>query len=85
MATPHVAGLAAYILSLSSTQLTVAQLKTKLQSLATSRAVTLPLSIAISTPNLLAYNGAASSKDVPDAPAPDAAAPQALVPKPFTG
>jgi len=55
MATPHVAGLAAYLLSLDGS-MAPAALKTKIRSLATKDAITIPSNEA-GTPNLLAFNG----------------------------
>lgn len=56
MATPHVAGLAAYLGALNGGAMTPAAMKSKIQSLATSGAVTLPLTVS-GTPNRLAFNG----------------------------
>jgi subtilisin family serine protease len=55
MATPHVVGLAAYLLGLDG-KITPAALKKKIQSLATVGSVKLGRS-ASSTPNYLAFNG----------------------------
>ncbi|KAF2404545.1 subtilisin-like protein [Trichodelitschia bisporula] len=56
MATPHVAGLGAYLLGLSG-PLTPAQLKSKIQSSATSGAISITYPASLGTPNKLAYNG----------------------------
>lgn len=56
MATPHVAGLAAYLGALNGASMTPAAMKSKIQSLATSGAVALPLTVR-GTPNSLAFNG----------------------------
>lgn len=57
MATPHVAGLAAYLGGLSGA-MSPAAMKSKIQSLATSGAVTLPSIVKYGgTPNKLAFNG----------------------------
>jgi len=53
MASPHVAGLAAYFLSLSPSPLTPVALRNKLIALATRNALT----DVMGSPNLLAYNG----------------------------
>ena len=55
MATPHVVGLAAYLLGLSG-PMSPAALKSKIQDFATKNAITLSRS-ARTTPNLLAFNG----------------------------
>jgi hypothetical protein len=60
MATPHVCGLAAYLGGLSGA-LTPAAMKKKIQSLATSGAITLPFTVSFGgTPNKLAFNGFAA-------------------------
>jgi hypothetical protein len=57
MATPHVVGLAAYLLGLNG-PLPPAKLKTKIQSLATTGAISMSYTIrAAGTPNYLAFNG----------------------------
>jgi hypothetical protein len=57
MATPHVVGLAAYLLSLGG-KISPAALKTKIQGLATPNAVNMGTAVrAVGTPNYLAYNG----------------------------
>lgn len=57
MATPHIAGLAAYLGGLLG-PMTPAAMKSKIQSLATTGAVTLPISVRLGgTPNKLAFNG----------------------------
>ena len=55
MATPHVVGLAAYLLGQSG-PLSIADLKAKIQSLSTKGAVN--LGTLTTTPNFLAFNGA---------------------------
>jgi subtilisin family serine protease len=57
MATPHVVGLAAYLLSLGG-PLAPAALKAKIQSLATTGAINLGAAVSSTgTPNYLAFNG----------------------------
>ncbi|KAE9962926.1 hypothetical protein BLS_009875 [Venturia inaequalis] len=59
MATPHIAGLAAYLGALSGA-MSPAAMRSKIQDLATTGAVTLPVAISNGgTPNKLAYNGIA--------------------------
>ncbi|PVU98660.1 hypothetical protein BB559_001367 [Furculomyces boomerangus] len=58
MASPHVAGLAAYYLSLSNTKLTPAQVMAKIVQTCTSGIVTSP---GTGSPNLLVYNSAPAS------------------------
>ena len=55
MASPHVAGLAAYFISQYSTEQSPAVIKQKIYDLATKNALTPALPAG--TPNLLAYNG----------------------------
>jgi subtilisin family serine protease len=59
MATPHIAGLGAYVLGLSGA-MTPSALASRLQSLATTGSITLA-SAASTSPNLLAFNGAGTS------------------------
>jgi hypothetical protein len=58
MATPHVVGLAAYLLGLSDSGMTPAALKSQIQELSVLNAVNL-LGHA-ETPNRLAFNGVSS-------------------------
>jgi hypothetical protein len=58
MATPHVTGLGAYLLSLNGAPMSPADLRSSIQSLATTGVVSLGDAAAQSeTPNLLAFNG----------------------------
>jgi subtilisin family serine protease len=57
MATPHIAGLAAYLLS-GSGKVTPAALKTTIQSLATTNVVKFTANArSAGTPNYLSFNG----------------------------
>ncbi|KAG8787493.1 subtilisin-like serine protease [Serendipita sp. 405] len=69
MATPHVAGLAAYFLS-KDTSMSPAAITDKIKSLGTKNAIQ---GLPAGTVNLLAFNGGAdSSEPAPSAPAPSA-------------
>jgi subtilisin family serine protease len=59
MASPHVAGLAAYLLGLNGKQ-TPAAIGKKIKDLATKNAVTISGTGTSTTPNILAFNGATS-------------------------
>jgi subtilisin family serine protease len=57
MATPHVAGLAAYLLSLGG-KISPAALRTKIQSLATTNTLKFPAAVTSSrTPNSVVFSG----------------------------
>jgi subtilisin family serine protease len=60
MASPHVAGLGAYLLGLNGPQ-TPAQLGAAIKNLATTGMVSISGTGTSSTPNRLAFNGAATS------------------------
>lgn len=61
MAAPHVAGLAAYLGALSGA-MTPSAMRSKIQDLATSGAVTFPIAVRNGgTPNKLAFNGIAQT------------------------
>jgi subtilisin family serine protease len=59
MASPHVAGLAAYLLGLGGKQ-SPAAIGQKIKDLATKSAVKISGTGTATTPNLLAFNGASS-------------------------
>lgn len=58
MATPHVVGLAAYLLGLSSSTMTPVALKSQIQQLSVLNVVN--LGTHSDTPNRLAFNGVSS-------------------------
>jgi hypothetical protein len=61
MATPHVTGLAAYLLEINGTPMSPSDLRFSIQGFATTGALSFGDAVAQDgTPNLLAFNGASA-------------------------